>query len=91
MRLHIDAGYLSAQSTPLVTREGETIGMVSTHWHEHHHRAAERELHFIDLLARLAADLIDQHRNEDALRQWIEYWLSPLLIRTSSLACHRLH
>ena len=69
MRLHIDAGYLSAQSTPLVTREGETIGMVSTHWHEHHHRAAERELHFIDLLARLAADLIDQHRNEDALRQ----------------------
>jgi PAS domain S-box-containing protein len=61
MRLHVEAGYLSAQSTPLTTRAGRLIGMVSTHWHEHH-RPSERELRFLDLLARQAADLIEQRQ-----------------------------
>ncbi|MBD2432944.1 MULTISPECIES: GAF domain-containing protein [Fischerella] len=58
MRLHLEAGYLSAQSTPLITRSGKAIGMVSTHWRKHH-RPSDRELRFLDLLARQAADLIE--------------------------------
>jgi PAS domain S-box-containing protein len=68
LRIHVEAGYLSAQSTPLIARSGKAIGMVSTHWRDHH-RPTERELRFLDLLARQAADLIEQRQSEQALRQ----------------------
>jgi len=61
MRMHVEAGYLCGQSTPLTTRSGKPIGMVSTHWREHH-RPSDRELRFLDLLARQAADLIEQRQ-----------------------------
>jgi signal transduction histidine kinase/ActR/RegA family two-component response regulator len=61
MRMHVDAGYLCGQSTPLTTRSGKPIGMVSTHWREHR-RPSDRELRFLDLLARQAADLIEQRQ-----------------------------
>lgn len=59
---HLEAGYRSAQSTPLVSRSGRPIGMLSTHWREHH-SPTERELRYLDLLARQAADLIERHQN----------------------------
>ncbi|HSL69464.1 MAG TPA: GAF domain-containing protein, partial [Longimicrobiales bacterium] len=68
LRLHFEAGFRSAQSTPLVTRSGRTIGVLSTHWREHR-RPSERELRFLDLLARQAADLIERRRADEALRE----------------------
>lgn len=68
MRIHVEAGYLSAQSTPLIARSGKVIGMVSTHW-RNHHRPSDRELRFLDLLARQAADLIEQRQAEAVLRE----------------------
>ncbi|MBM0744237.1 GAF domain-containing protein [Phormidium sp. CLA17] len=62
-----EAGYRSGQSTPLITRSGKIIGMVSTQWRDHH-RPSERELRFLDLLARQAADLIEQRQTDAALR-----------------------
>lgn len=67
-QLHREAGFLSAQSTPLVSRSGRSIGMLSTHWHRHH-RPRERELRFLDLLARQAADAIERRTAEQALRE----------------------
>lgn len=67
LRLHLQAGFLSAQSIPLITRSGQTIGMFSTHWRKHH-RPSDRELRFLDLLARQAADLIERWQAEQALR-----------------------
>lgn len=67
MRMHIEAGYLSAQSTPLIARSGKPIGMLSTHW-SRHHRPTARELSFLDLLARQAADLIDLRQSKKAIR-----------------------
>lgn len=64
LKIHRDAGYRSAQSTPLVTRAGKPIGMVSTHWHKHH-RPSERELRFLDLLARQTADLLERKQQEE--------------------------
>jgi signal transduction histidine kinase/PAS domain-containing protein len=75
MRIHVEAGYLSAQSTPLIARSGKAIGMVSTHWRKHH-RPSERELRFLDLLARQAADLIEQRQAEAALRESEEEYRS---------------
>jgi PAS domain S-box-containing protein len=61
LRMHVQDGYYSAQSTPLVSRNGKAIGMVSTHWRQQH-RPTERQLYHIDLLARQAADVIVQWR-----------------------------
>ncbi|MEH1848644.1 MAG: PAS domain S-box protein [Nostoc sp.] len=68
MQMHVEAGYFSAQSTPLITRFGKPIGMFSTHWRKHH-RPSDRELRFLDLLARQAADLIEQRQAQVALRE----------------------
>lgn len=66
-RLHVQDGILSAQSTPLISRSGEPIGMVSTHWGELNHRASDRQLRFLDLLARQAADLLEHRAYVEAL------------------------
>jgi PAS domain S-box-containing protein len=66
-KLHLEAGMCCAQSTPLVSRSGKPLGMFSTHWREYR-RLTERELRFLDLLARQAADLIERIQAQEALR-----------------------
>jgi two-component sensor histidine kinase len=53
-----------ALSTPLVSRTGAVIGMITNHW-KAPHQPSERALLLIDVLARQAADLIDRSRNEE--------------------------
>jgi signal transduction histidine kinase/ActR/RegA family two-component response regulator len=67
--LLLAAGILSAQSTPLITRAGRTVGMLTTHWNVSQRRLSERELRFLDLLARQAAEMIERRRTEEALRE----------------------
>ena len=64
---HREAGVRSAQSTPLISRSGELLGMISTHWRTPH-QPAERDLRRLDVLARQAADIIERKHFEDALR-----------------------
>jgi PAS domain S-box-containing protein len=61
------AGVQSVQSTPLINRRGEVIGMLSTHWRKPH-SPDERILSFMDMLARQAADVIERKRVEDELK-----------------------
>jgi PAS domain S-box-containing protein len=61
------AGIRSVQSTPLVSRSGKIVGMISTHWSRPHH-PSERDLSLMDILARQAADLVERKRNEEMLR-----------------------
>ncbi|HEX7796508.1 MAG TPA: PAS domain S-box protein, partial [Vicinamibacterales bacterium] len=51
------AGVRSVQSTPLVSRSGKFVGMLSTHFTETH-RPDDRTLQMLDVLAREAADII---------------------------------
>jgi GAF domain-containing protein len=44
----------AVQSTPLVSRSGRLLGMISTHWREPH-QSTERALRSLDVLARQAA------------------------------------
>jgi GAF domain-containing protein len=53
----------AVQSTPLVSRTGQLLGMISTHWREPH-QPTERALRRLDVLARQAADLIERSRTE---------------------------
>lgn len=64
---HREAGLNCAQSTPLASRSGRQLGMLSTHWRGRR-ELTERQLRFLDLLARQAADLIERAQAQDALR-----------------------
>jgi len=61
---HRLAGIRAAQSTPLITRSGQIIGMVSTHWNAVH-EPSERELNLLDVLARQAADMLERKQREE--------------------------
>jgi PAS domain S-box-containing protein len=62
------SGIRAVQSTPLRSRTGRPVGMLSTHWRTPH-TPTDDELTFFDVLARQAADLIERTLAEDALRQ----------------------
>jgi two-component system CheB/CheR fusion protein len=57
-RLAAEAGYRAVQSTPLVSREGHLLGVLSVHFRERH-RFSDRDLQLSALLGRQAADLLD--------------------------------
>lgn len=61
-------GIRAIVSTPLITRDGRTLGMLSNHY-ARPHRPDPDELHVIDLLARMAADLIERAQTEAVLRE----------------------
>lgn len=67
-KMYLDAGFISAQSTPLVSLSGKVIGMLSTYWRTHC-RLNERELRFLDLLGRQAANSVEQWLIKEALLQ----------------------
>jgi PAS domain S-box-containing protein len=66
LELFLDAGIHSAQTFPLVSRSGALLGMVTTYWRQPH-ELSESELRASDILARLAADVIERARAEEAL------------------------
>ena len=62
------SGIRAVQSTPLRSRTGRPLGMISTHWRTPH-EPTEEDFRFFDVLARQAADLIERTLAEKALRE----------------------
>ena len=60
------SGIRAVQSTPLRSRSGRPLGMLSTHWRTPHH-LTEEDFRLFDVLARQAADLIERTLAEEAL------------------------
>ena len=60
------SGIRAVQSTPLISRSGRLIGMISTHWRKPR-KPQERELRLMDVLARQAADLVERSQAEQLL------------------------
>lgn len=56
--MYLQTGIYSVQTTPLVTRTDKLVGMLSSHW-DKPYEPTERQLRFLDVLARQAADLIE--------------------------------
>ncbi|KQQ19148.1 histidine kinase [Methylobacterium sp. Leaf123] len=52
-------GMRAIQTTPLLSRSGKPIGMISTHWKQPY-TPPERDLRLFDVLARQAADAIER-------------------------------
>lgn len=57
----VRAGFRAAHHTPLITRDGKCIGVLSTHFHQPH-RPTDRGMHLIDLCVRQAVDFIENAR-----------------------------
>jgi len=55
-------------ATPLVGRSGRRLGMVAMHYEEEAARPGQRVLRLLDLLARQAADLIENRQVEESVR-----------------------
>jgi PAS domain S-box-containing protein len=62
------SGIRAVQSTPLLSRSGRMLGMISTYWYEPH-QPTEHNLRLLDVLARQAADLIERTQHEEMLNQ----------------------
>ena len=65
---YLGAGIHAGQTTPLTSRYGPLLGMVSTYWRKPHELSAT-EIRILDVLSRLAADLIERSRAEETLRR----------------------
>ena len=63
-----DAGIRSAQTTPLLSRNGKLLGMISTHWNAPH-EPSSRDLRMLDIVARQAADILERTIAEETLRR----------------------
>ena len=66
--LHIvhNAGYRAVQSTPIIGRQGQPLGVISTHFRSVH-RPSENELRLLDLYVRQAANFIEHKRAESLI------------------------
>jgi PAS domain S-box-containing protein len=62
------AGFRSVHSTPIVTRSGALLGVLSVHYAESR-TPLQREMQVADVCARHAADAIEMFRNQNALRE----------------------
>ncbi len=66
--VYIKSGIYAVQSTPLISRNGRVLGIISTHWSKCN-TPTERQLSLLDVLARQASDLIERKISEDALSE----------------------
>ena len=62
------AGIRAAQSTPMMSRVNETIGVISTQFGQPH-RPSEHELRLMDMLVWTAAEFLERHRADVARRE----------------------
>jgi signal transduction histidine kinase/CheY-like chemotaxis protein len=91
-----EAGVRAIIAMPLLSSEGDVLGTISTHFAKPH-RPSERELHFLDLLARQTADYLERNRSvelQTVLLRELQHRSSNLLsviqaIAHSSLAGDR--
>lgn len=67
----ISAGVRAVQSTPLFTRSGRLVGMLSTH-SKAPRRLEDSDLRLLEMLARQIADIIEQSQAAEALKKSTE-------------------
>ena len=74
----------AVQSTPLISRSGQLLGMISTHWRAPH-QPPDGALRHLDIIARQTADLVEHCKTEALLRESEEQrrWLASIVASSS--------
>ena len=67
LQLKLAAGMRAVVCTPLLSRPGQLVGVLSVHF-DAPHRPSDRDMRMLALLARQAADFIERTQAENALR-----------------------
>jgi PAS domain S-box-containing protein len=62
------AGFRAVQLTSIMSRKGAQLGTLATHFHAGR-KPTDQDLRLLDLYVRQAADIIERHKAEDALRE----------------------
>jgi PAS domain S-box-containing protein len=65
------AGFRAVQSTPIISRSGTPLGMLSTHFRSVH-QPTEEDLLLLDLYVRQVGDIIERHDVDNALNESAE-------------------
>ncbi|HET6907478.1 MAG TPA: GAF domain-containing protein [Rhodanobacteraceae bacterium] len=78
------SGLRAVQTTPLFSRNGKLVGMLSTHWREPH-EPSPRRLGLLEVLGRQAADLIEGRRAEQKLLELNNFLERRVAERTAEL------
>ncbi len=65
---YLQTGIHAVQTTPLYSRSGKLVGMISTHWKETYD-PSEQQLWLLDVLSRQAADLIERMQYKEKFRE----------------------
>ncbi|MGN6312422.1 MAG: GAF domain-containing protein [Rhodanobacteraceae bacterium] len=78
------SGIRAVQTTPLFSRNGKLVGMLSTHWRESH-EPSPRRLGLLEVLGRQAADLIEGRRAEQKLLELNNFLERRVAERTAEL------
>jgi signal transduction histidine kinase/ActR/RegA family two-component response regulator len=68
LAMFLHTGIRGCQTTPLLSRSGALVGMISTHW-ARPHEPSERDLRLFDILVRQSADLIELREREERYRR----------------------
>lgn len=68
VRFWMEEGISTVQSTPLISRPGKMVGVLST-LHRSPYRYHKRELRFLDMLARQTADFVLHIRAKEELQE----------------------
>ncbi len=76
-------GIRAVQTTPLISRSGTLLGMLSTHWRNPHDLSVS-EMSALDQLARQTADLIERRQTTENLRRSEERF--RILVQSASQA-----
>ncbi|MDR0183076.1 hybrid sensor histidine kinase/response regulator [Lysobacter arvi] len=73
-KMYRHVGMVAVQATPLVTRGGRLLGMLSTHWRSRYQPTTD-QFRLFDILVRQAADLLERSQTEAELRER-EAWMA---------------
>ncbi|MFO0578110.1 MAG: PAS domain S-box protein [Polyangia bacterium] len=68
LEVQLRAGVRAVQSTPLISRTGAALGVISTHY-KTPQRPSDRSLRLLEMLARQVADILERARTESELRR----------------------
>lgn len=65
-KVYLETGIKAVQTSPLYSRNGNILGMISTHWKQQHY-PNQHHLRLLDMLTRQAADLMERKLAEQEL------------------------